>query len=111
VLVYHRTNDAAPILRDGFHEGHDGYYLNELSGGSRGVCVTAPCPDKDEEARGVLEIDLPEELFDKYELKPWEGPDRAVIPATELRSLPTRLLTEDAIDTIMWEHREWLIEE
>jgi hypothetical protein len=110
-LVYLRTNAAAAILRDGFHEGHEGYYVTERSRGVRGVCVTAPCPELDADGRGVLEIAVPDELFDKYEYEEELYDDvgwmrTAVIPASELASYPIRLINERAVDTIIdqWFH-------
>ena len=88
VLVYLRTNVAAAILRDGFHQGHEGFYLTERSRGARGVYVTAQCPEPDTDGKGVLEIAVPDELFDKYEYDDPGRLDQAVIPARELASYP-----------------------
>jgi len=113
VLVYLRTDVAAAILRDGFHEGHEGFYLTERSRGVRGVFVTALCPEPDTDGKGVLEIAVPDELFDKYEYEEELYDDvgwmhTAVIPTRELASYPMRLLKEREVDTIIdqWFHRD-----
>ena len=98
VLVYLRTNVAAAILRDGFHQGHEGFYLTERSRGARGVYGAVPGAGHGRQ--GVLEIAVPDELFDKYEYDDPGRLEQAVIPARELASYPTRLLDEREVDTL-----------
>ena len=106
--VYHRTQRAAEILRDGFRDGYKAAVDAETSDliELRGVWVSAEWPlDDNEGAHGddVIELTIPDELFAKYE---WveEGNTyrESMIPATELNlHLSTaRILSDAEVDAL-----------
>jgi hypothetical protein len=101
VLVYHRTNHADEILRDGFRDAAGSYGTAYIF---RGVWVSAEVPlDEQEGAHGeaVLELDVPESLFVEYEWVEEGKPYReAMIPATDLNKHPRRRLSEDELDAL-----------
>jgi hypothetical protein len=89
--VYHRTEHAAPILANGFRDGYKLAVAPDEPAGVlefRGVWVSADWPlDDSEGAHGdaVLELDIPEELFTRYEWAEEGGTYReAMIPAVDL---------------------------
>jgi hypothetical protein len=102
MLVYHRTHHSAAILRDGFRDGY--YILPPPIGELRGVFVSADWPvDENEGADGdvVLELDIPEDLWQEYEWVEEDGTWRqAMIPATELNSYKARVLSDDEVDEL-----------
>jgi hypothetical protein len=99
MLVYHRTNHSATILKDGFR---DGYYLMPGIGELYGVFVSAGGPlDENEGADGdvVLELDIPDALFVEYEhVEEGKTYREAMIPAGELnRYSVRRVLNEEDV--------------
>lgn len=107
MLVYHRTQHADAIERDGFR---DGYKLATSEGGDalefRGVWVSTEWPlDENEGAHGstVLALDIPEEVFVEYE---WVEEDKtyreAMIPAANLNEHGSTLrrLSDDEVEAL-----------
>jgi hypothetical protein len=106
VLAYHRTYQAAVILRDGFRDT-TGTYMTPQEW--TGVWVSADWPlDENEGAGGdtVIEIDIPDELLTTYEWVEDGKPYReALIPAAELNRHPRRILSDDELDELS--DRRW----
>lgn len=99
MLVYHRTDHAEAIMREGFR---DGSYMLSI-GEQRGVFVSADSPlDENEGACGdtVLVIEVPERLFVDYEWVQDIGYREAMIPAAKLNACPRRALTADEEGTL-----------
>lgn len=87
MLVYHRTDDASAIERDGFRDSDEpGKAAGEMA---PGVWVSADRPLSEDEfphGRVVLQLEIPEALFREYE---WDnaglvGYREALIPAAEI---------------------------
>jgi hypothetical protein len=95
MLLYHRTNAAAEILRDGFRDG-EGDYMTDVV--LRGVWLSDVPLDIQEGANGrqVLEVELPDALAIEHEVVEGEKPFRELlVPADVLnRQGRTRLLSE-----------------
>jgi hypothetical protein len=92
VIVYHRTDSAEDILREGFRDGTGTYMTaNEYSG----VWVSADEPltiNEGAVGAAVIAVDIPTELFEQYEWVEAHKPYReALIPATLLNQYPRYL--------------------
>jgi hypothetical protein len=100
MIVYHRTQQATAIMREGFRDAEDPFGTAEIFAG---VWVSAEPLDENEGAAGnaLIQLEIPEALFVRYE---WveEGKTyrEALIPASDLNlHLATaRLLSEDELD-------------
>lgn len=108
MLVYHRTHHADAIEREGFRDGYKMFVTDDSDALEvRGIFVSANWPlDENEGADGdvVLELDIPDELFAKYEHVA-EGLTyltyrKAMIPAAELNRFPVRRLTDEEVDEL-----------
>jgi hypothetical protein len=103
VLVYHRTDHADAIEREGFRDAEGRYLTSRLY---RGVWVSAEWPlDENEGADGdvALELAIPDELFDEYEwVEEAKTYREALIPARELNRhrATLRRLTDDEIGAL-----------
>jgi hypothetical protein len=99
--LFHRTNHAAAILRDGFLDGEGQYMTDQVH---RGVWLSNVRLDINEGANGddVLEIYLPDDLAREYEWVEEGKPYREFpVPAALVnRYGPPRLLTSEEIDVI-----------
>jgi hypothetical protein len=97
--VYHRTFQAEAILRAGFRDTKSTYGTLEFW---RGVWVSADYPlDIHEGVFGdeVLCLDLPEEVFDEYEMgQPGRPYREALIPAAELNRYKVELWSGPQVD-------------
>jgi hypothetical protein len=101
--MYHTTDAADAILRDGFRDGEGSYGFVDLT--LRGVFVSALPADVSDGAKGdqVLEVVLPDDVdLDEWsiveEVHPaWEW----CIPAQVLNTRASvRLMTEDEVDAV-----------
>jgi hypothetical protein len=95
MFVYHRSKAAQQILKVGFRDGV-GTYMTDREW--RGVWFT---PDPDLADPGdyegeLLEIDIPEELFERHEWKGEGKPYReALVPASEVNKFgPPKVVAE-----------------
>jgi hypothetical protein len=90
--VYHRTYQAEAILRHGFRDTKSTYGALEFW---RGIWVSADYPlDLHEGVLGddILYLDIPEEVFDEYELgDPGKSYREALIPADVLNRYPVKV--------------------
>jgi hypothetical protein len=101
MVLYHRTNAADDILRDGFRDG-EGSYMSDVI--LRGVWLSAVPLGDEEGARGnqVLEVDLPDALAIEHEVVE-EGRQfrEFLVPADLLnRQGRARLLSQEEVDAI-----------
>ncbi len=103
--VYHRTFQAETILRAGFRDTKSTYGTLEFW---RGVWVSADYPlDVHEGVFGddVLCLDLPEEVFEEYEMgQPGRPYREAMIPAEELNRYPVEVWTESQVNVSHYDH-------
>ncbi len=101
MFLYHRTNAADEILRDGFRDG-EGDYMTDVV--LRGVWLSDVALDIQEGANGnqVLGVELPDALAIEHEVVEEEKPFREfLVPADVLnRQGRTRLLSEAEVDAI-----------
>ncbi len=103
MIVYHRTDHADAIERDGFRDGEGRYMTTNVY---QGVWVAAPWPLDENEGAGtgtVLELDIPERLFTKYEwVEQGKTYREALIPAAELtlHLASLRRLSDEDVDAL-----------
>ncbi len=101
MLLYHRTDAADEILRDGFRDGEGSYMFDVIL---RGVWLSDVPLDVNGGAIGdhVLEVELPDALAIEHEVVEDEKPYREfLIPADVLnRQGRTRLLSQGEVDAI-----------
>lgn len=91
MMAYHRTAAGQEIMRSGFHDSVDSYMTTRLH---RGVWVSDVPLDVNEGASGddLIVVDVPDELFARYEWIEDGKPYReALVPARLLNLCPRRL--------------------
>ena len=94
--IYHRTFHSAAILQEGFRDT-TGTYMTGYE--FTGVWVSDIPLDENEGADGdvLLALDIPEEIFVKYEWVEAEKPYReSLIPAKILNSLGSLEIVDDS---------------
>jgi len=87
MILYHRTNAAEQILRDGFRDG-EGHYMTEQVW--RGVWLSDRPLDANEGAYGdvVLFVVMPEEIVVEYEWIQDIGYREFLVPANIISQFP-----------------------
>jgi hypothetical protein len=102
MIVYHVTDAAEAILREGFRDAAGSYMLIEIV--LEGVFVSDTPLSINEGCKGeqVLEVDLGDVIsLDQYELVEELKPYREwCVPAEILNRAPVRLLSEAEVDAL-----------
>jgi hypothetical protein len=103
--VFHRTDAADNILRDGFRDGEGTYGTMNWY---RGVWFSDTLLDENEGAFGdtVFAVEMPEEVFEDYEWVEGEKTYReSLIPAEVVNRYPRRIIDDDELDEL-W-RQQW----
>jgi hypothetical protein len=96
MILYHRTDHADAIHREGFKDAEGRYLTAEIH---RGVWVSDIPLDINEGARGddLFVIEIPESVLADYEwVEEFKGYREFLIPAALLNGYPRRLLAPDS---------------
>jgi hypothetical protein len=94
--TFHRTDDAATVLRDGFRDGEGTYGTGEWFSG---VWLSNVPLDVNEGAKGdeLIAVEVPADVFTEYEWvqEPNFGYREALVPATIVNRYPRTLVPDE----------------